>query len=48
MSKKFKEMLSSFQDKNMLEQYKHLENFLKEWKEGYDQVDDILVVGIRF
>jgi ligand-binding sensor domain-containing protein/serine phosphatase RsbU (regulator of sigma subunit) len=48
MSKKFKEILSSFQDKNMLEQYKHLEKFLKEWKEGYDQVDDILVVGIRF
>jgi hypothetical protein len=32
----------------MLEQYNHLDNFLKEWKEGYDQVDDILVVGIRF
>ena len=48
MSKKFKEILSSVQDKNMLEQYKHLEKFLKEWKEGYDQVDDILVVGIRF
>jgi ligand-binding sensor domain-containing protein/serine phosphatase RsbU (regulator of sigma subunit) len=48
MSKKFKEILSSFQDKNMLEQYKHLEKFLKDWKEGYDQVDDILVVGVRF
>lgn len=48
MSKKFKEILSSVQDKNMLDQYKHLEKFLKEWKEGYDQVDDILVVGIRF
>jgi hypothetical protein len=32
----------------MLEQYKHLEKFLKDWKEGYDQVDDILVVGVRF
>ena len=48
MSKNFKEILSSVQDKNMLEQYNHLDNFLKEWKEGYDQVDDILVVGIRF
>ncbi len=48
MSKKFKEILSSFQEKNMLEQFNHLEKFLKEWKEGYDQVDDILVVGIRF
>jgi len=48
MSKKFKEILSSVQNKNMLEQYNHLEKFLKEWKEGYDQVDDILVVGIRF
>jgi ligand-binding sensor domain-containing protein/serine phosphatase RsbU (regulator of sigma subunit) len=48
MSKNFKEILSSVQDKNMLEQYNHLDNFLKEWKDGYDQVDDILVVGIRF
>ena len=48
MSKKFKEILSSVQDKNMLAQYRHLEKFMKEWKEGYDQVDDILVVGIRF
>lgn len=48
MSKKFKEILSAAQDKNMLEQYNHLNQFLRDWKEGYDQVDDILVVGIRF
>jgi ligand-binding sensor domain-containing protein/serine phosphatase RsbU (regulator of sigma subunit) len=48
MSKKFKEILSAVQDKNMLDQFKHLEKFLIDWKEGYDQVDDILVVGIRF
>jgi len=48
MSKKFKEILSAAQDKNMLEQYNHLEEFLTAWKDGYDQVDDILVVGIRF
>ena len=31
-----------------VQKYNHLDNFLKEWKDGYDQVDDILVVGIRF
>jgi serine phosphatase RsbU (regulator of sigma subunit) len=33
MSKKFKEILSAAQDKNMLEQYNHLNQFLKDWKE---------------
>lgn len=48
MSKKFKEILNTLQEKNMFDQYNYLEKFLKDWKEGYDQVDDILVVGIRF
>ena len=48
MSKKFKEIITSVQEKNMLAQFKHLEQFLIDWKDGFDQVDDILVVGIRF
>ena len=48
MSKKFKDVISSIQDQSMHNQYKHLEKFIADWKEGYDQVDDILVMGIRF
>lgn len=48
MTKKFKEILSTIQDKNMLDQFNFLDNFMNEWKSGYEQVDDILVVGIKF
>ncbi len=48
MTKKFKEIISSIQNKTMDEQLEYLENFMNEWRKGYEQVDDILVVGIRF
>ena len=48
MVKKFKEVLLEIQHKTMQEQEQHLENFIENWKENTEQVDDILVIGIRF
>lgn len=46
-TKKFKQILLDIQHKTMQEQELHLENFLENWKAGTEQVDDILVIGIR-
>lgn len=47
MTKKFKEILLEIQSKKMKEQEQHLDNFIENWKAGTEQVDDILVIGIR-
>ena len=47
MTKKFKEILLDIQSKTMKEQEQHLDNFIENWKSGTEQVDDILVIGIR-
>ena len=47
MTKKFKEILLSIQDMSMQEQKKHLDNFVENWKAEIEQVDDILVIGVR-
>lgn len=47
-SKKFKELLLSSCHLPMSEQKKVLETTLEEWKAGVEQIDDILVIGIRF
>lgn len=46
-TKKFKQILLEIQHKTMPEQEKHLENFIEDWKAGKEQVDDILVIGVR-
>lgn len=46
-SKRFKELLLHIQFKTMKEQEQYLENFIEEWKAGTEQVDDILVIGVR-
>ncbi len=46
-TKKFKEILLSIQDKSMKDQEEHLDNFIENWKAGTEQVDDILVIGVR-
>ena len=46
-TKKFKDILLSIQDKKMKEQEAYLDNFIEEWKGGTEQVDDILVIGVR-
>jgi len=47
MTKRFKEILLSIQSKSMYEQKEHLNGFMKNWKDGLEQVDDILVIGVR-
>jgi serine phosphatase RsbU (regulator of sigma subunit) len=47
MTKKFKEILISIQDKSMNGQKEYLESFIEEWKSGTEQVDDILVIGVK-
>jgi ligand-binding sensor domain-containing protein/serine phosphatase RsbU (regulator of sigma subunit) len=48
MTKKFRELIVSVQHLNMEAQCFYLENFMEKWKNGYDQVDDVLIMGIRF
>ena len=47
MTKKFREILLSIQSKTMAEQHIFLENYFEQWKGINDQVDDVLVIGIR-
>ncbi len=47
MTKNFKEILLSIQDQPMKEQKKHLDNFVENWRSEVEQVDDILVIGVR-
>lgn len=42
----FIKLLSNTSNKPVDEQVKHLESFLEKWKGNYEQVDDILVLGI--
>ncbi|MCW3085476.1 MAG: hypothetical protein JWP12_2842 [Bacteroidetes bacterium] len=46
-TRKFKELLLSVKDTNMLSQKTFLNDFIKEWQAGTEPVDDILVMGIR-
>jgi ligand-binding sensor domain-containing protein/serine phosphatase RsbU (regulator of sigma subunit) len=48
MVKRFNELLLSIQDKPMEEQGRILEETFAQWRGEYQQVDDILVMGIRF
>jgi serine phosphatase RsbU (regulator of sigma subunit) len=48
MMRNFKKLLLSIQDKTMNEQKTILEDTMKEWKGDTDQIDDILVMGVRF
>lgn len=47
MSKRFRNLLISIQNKGMEEQKKHLDKTIKEWMGTENQVDDILVIGVR-
>jgi ligand-binding sensor domain-containing protein/serine phosphatase RsbU (regulator of sigma subunit) len=48
MVKRFNELLLSMQEQNMQEQATILESTFNKWRGSYQQVDDILVIGIRF
>jgi serine phosphatase RsbU (regulator of sigma subunit) len=48
MTKKFKEVLLSIQNRSMKEQGDYLHQFIKDWMGGaFEQVDDIMVIGIK-
>jgi serine phosphatase RsbU (regulator of sigma subunit) len=47
MTKKLKEVLLEIQNMSMQLQEKYLDNFIENWKSGAEQVDDILVIGVR-
>ena len=44
---KFKKLLLSIHDKEMSEQKTILDDTLKDWMKGYEQIDDICVMGVR-
>ncbi|MCK4663318.1 MAG: SpoIIE family protein phosphatase [Bacteroidales bacterium] len=46
-SKTFKKLLTDIQEKTMPEQLKILDNTLEKWKGELQQIDDILVIGIK-
>ncbi|MDP2388359.1 MAG: SpoIIE family protein phosphatase [Bacteroidota bacterium] len=47
MTKKFREILLEIQNLPMDLQEKHLDDFIESWKKEVEQVDDILVIGVR-
>ncbi len=47
MTAKFKELLLSIQHLNMTEQKNRLHQFFNNWKGANEQVDDVLVIGIK-
>jgi serine phosphatase RsbU (regulator of sigma subunit) len=46
-TKKFKQLLIDIQNKTMQEQEMHLDKFIEDWKGDIEQIDDILVIGLR-
>jgi phosphoserine phosphatase RsbU/P len=47
MSKKFKEILMNIHESSMDSQSQTLDNYLQNWRGKFEQVDDLLVIGIR-
>lgn len=47
MSKRFKQTLLKNADKTMKDQKENLNNVLKDWQAEKDQIDDILVLGVK-
>lgn len=47
MTRRFKELLLEIQSLTMSKQRDMLEARFNEWKRGYEQVDDVLVIGVR-
>ena len=46
-TKGFKQLLIDIQDKEMCYQEEYLNDFIENWKAGTEQVDDILIIGVR-
>lgn len=46
-AKQFEQLLSTIQNKNMSEQKEILTDTFNNWTKGYEQTDDVLVIGIK-
>lgn len=46
-AKKLKELLISIQDKNMNQQKEIIQEAFNSWKKGYEQLDDVCLIGVR-
>lgn len=47
MVKQFHDNLKAIHQLNIMEQKKELEKQLNDWKGDFEQVDDVLVIGIK-
>jgi len=47
MSKRFRQMLIDIHQNEMQQQGEYLQSTLDNWKDGHEQTDDILVMGVR-
>ncbi len=47
MTKNLKELLVSISDMSEVEQYQKVEKTFLDWKNSYEQVDDVLIMGIK-
>ncbi|MBI2281557.1 MAG: SpoIIE family protein phosphatase [Bacteroidetes bacterium] len=47
MTVKFKDLILGIQHLSIKEQKDYLDNFIVEWMDGLEQIDDILVIGIK-
>jgi serine phosphatase RsbU (regulator of sigma subunit) len=47
MIKNFKNVLAEIHNRPVEEQKQKLVNVFNDWKNGFEQVDDVLVVGVR-
>lgn len=47
MTVKFKDLILGIQHLSIKEQKDYLDNFINEWMDGLEQIDDILVIGIK-
>jgi serine phosphatase RsbU (regulator of sigma subunit) len=47
MTGKFKDLILSIQHLGMADQQNYLDTFIEEWMDGLEQIDDILVIGIK-
>jgi serine phosphatase RsbU (regulator of sigma subunit) len=47
LSKNFKKVLSELQVKSMLDQGAELDRVFEEWRKDVEQIDDVIVIGVR-
>lgn len=47
MSKRFKDLTFEIHDQPMSSQKKHMDDTIRTWMDGCDQIDDILVIGVK-